>query len=205
MKLGKMKWVQICINFELDETKINDEFPDSQFLLENYKIRNRRNRTKNEGGLIEYVGKGLSHKTMKIFQTQESESMFSEITIKNIKWLVLSIYRPRNDSNMNKVFEEMTTSLDMAFKKYENCIIMGNFNIDMNKPDSPACAQLNDFCDIFDLANMINEKTCFSKNYSSSIDLILSNKPSIFQLSHATETGLSDCHKLITTCMKRVC
>ena len=90
----------------------------------------------------------------------------------------------------------------MALKKYENCIIMGDFNIDMDKSDSPACAQLNNFCDIFDLANMINEKTCFSKNHSSRIDLILSNNPSSFQLSHGTKTGLSDCHKLIATCMK---
>ena len=103
---------------------------------------------------------------------------------------------------MNKFFEEMTTSLDMALKKYENCIIMEDFYIDMDKPDSPGYAQLNSFCDIFDLANMINEKTCFTKNHSSRIDLILSNKPSSFQLSHATEAGLSDCHKLATTCME---
>ena len=45
--------------FVLVETKINDEFPDSQFLLENYKIRSRRDRTKNEGGFIEsMLGKG---------------------------------------------------------------------------------------------------------------------------------------------------
>ena len=79
---------------------------------------------------------------------------------------------------------------------------MGDFDIDIDKPDSSPCSQLNNFCDIFDLANMINEKTCFSKNHSSRIDLILSNKPSSFQLSHATETGLSDCQKLITTCMR---
>ena len=45
--------------FVLVETKINDEFPDSQFLLETYKIRSRRDRTKNEGGFIEsMLGKG---------------------------------------------------------------------------------------------------------------------------------------------------
>ena len=97
--------------FVLAETKINDEFPDSQFLLESYKIRNRRDRTKTYGGgSIDYVRKGL-HKTMKIFQTKESETVFSKITIRNIKWLAVSIYRPPNDSNKNKFFEEMTTFL----------------------------------------------------------------------------------------------
>ena len=77
---------------------------------------------------------------MKIFQFKKSESIFSEITIKNIKRLVVSIYRPPNDSNMIKFFKEMTTSLDMALKEYKNCIIMGDFNIDRDKPDSPACS-----------------------------------------------------------------
>ena len=51
----------------------------------------------------------------------------------------------------------MTTSIDMALRKYGNCIIIGDFDIDMDKPDSPACAQLNDFCDIFDFANTNNK------------------------------------------------
>ena len=165
--------------------------------------------------MIEYVRKELPHKTTKIFQTKESELVFSKITIINIKWLVVSIYRPPNDSNINKSFAEWGKirtrknavfghfSRSDALKNYEICIIMGDFNFDMDNPDLPVCAQLIDFCDIFDLANMINEKTCF-RNHSSRIDLILSNKPSSFQLFHATETGLSECHKLITTCMKAI-
>ena len=63
-------------------------------------------------------------------------------------------------------------------------------------------AQLNDFCDTFGLTNMIKEKTCFTKNHSSRIDLILSNKPSSFQLSHAIEARLSNCHEPIATSLK---
>ena len=63
--------------FVLAEAKINDEFSDSQFLFGYYEIRNRRDRTKYGGGLIEYVRKRVSQKTMKIFQTKESESIFS--------------------------------------------------------------------------------------------------------------------------------
>ena len=100
---------------------------------------------------------------MEIFQTKESEPILSEITIKNIKWLVFIIYRTPNDSNVNKFFEEMTISLDMVFKKYKNCIIMGDFNIHMDKPYLPAYAQLNDICDTFDLANMIEKKLVSSK------------------------------------------
>lgn len=62
-----------------------------------------------------------------------------------------------------KFFEEMVTFIDIALKKYENCIIIGDFTIDMDNPDSLPYAHLNNFCDIFDFANMINEKGCFIK------------------------------------------
>ena len=39
-------------------------------------------------------------------------------------------------------------------------------------------------------------------NHKSTIDLILTNKPRSFQITNVTETGISDCHKLITTFMK---
>ena len=35
----------------------------------------------------------------------------------------------------------------MALKKYEICIIKGDFNIDKDKPDSLVYAELNDFCE----------------------------------------------------------
>ena len=104
--------------FVLSETKINGDFPDSRSFLENYEIRNRKDKTKKGDGMIECVRKGLPHKTIKIFKTKESESIFSEITIKNIKWLAVSIYRPPDESNINKLFEERTTSLDMTLKKH---------------------------------------------------------------------------------------
>ena len=39
-------------------------------------------------------------------------------------------------------------------------------------------------------------------NHKLTIDLILSNKPRSFQITNVTETGVCDCHKLITTFMK---
>ena len=37
------------------------------------------------------------------------------MTIENINWLIVSIYRLPKDSDMKKFFEAMNTSLDMAF------------------------------------------------------------------------------------------
>ena len=39
-------------------------------------------------------------------------------------------------------------------------------------------------------------------NHKLTIDLILTNKPRSFQITNVTETGVRDCHKLITTFIK---
>ena len=79
---------------------------------------------------------------------------------------------------------------------------MGDFNTDTKKDNSIPCDKLEEFCDTFNLANLVKSETCFINNHKSTIDLILTNKQRSFQITNVTETGVSDCHKLFTTFMK---
>ena len=45
--------------FVQSETKLDHSFPSAQFYIENFEIRNRRDRDDNGGGLIEFVRKGF--------------------------------------------------------------------------------------------------------------------------------------------------
>ena len=78
---------------------------------------------------------------------------------------------------------------------------MGDFNIEM-KSKSFGYFKLDEFCDLFNLTNLIKSETCFTKNHKSLIDLFLTNTPLPFQKTYVSETGLSDYHKLITTFFK---
>ena len=78
---------------------------------------------------------------------------------------------------------------------------MGDFNID-TKCKNIGTDKLEEFCDAFNLKNLVKSETCFTKDNKSLIDLILTNKPLSFQRTQVTETGLSDYHKLITTFFK---
>ena len=79
---------------------------------------------------------------------------------------------------------------------------MGDFNIDTKKENSTAYDKLEEFCDSFNLTNLVKSETCFMYNHKSTIDLILTNKPRSFQITNVTNTSVSDSHKLITTFMK---
>ena len=64
---------------------------------------------------------------------------------------------------------------------------------------------LKKFSHIFchNASNIVKEKTCLKTlDNPSCIDLIITNKPGCFQNTVVTTTGLSDCHKFVTTVSK---
>ena len=117
--------------FDLSKTKINPSFLTAQFTIDNYEIKARRDRNCNGGGLIEYVRMGRISSRLKEYETPHSENICLEITISKKKWLYISIYRPPEANNLDSFFEELNTCLTKACCKYENFVIMGDFNTDV--------------------------------------------------------------------------
>ena len=172
----------------LSKTKLEDSFPSAKFSIPDYVIRAGRDRHKNGGGLIEFVKEGLICKRLKNFESNTSQCICSEITISKRKWLCFSIYRPPFNENLDIFFEELTNSLSKASESYEHFIIMGDFNIDVTNR-GVEFDKLDEFCDLFNLTNLITSPTCFTKTHKSTIDLILTNKESCSQKAKVTETG----------------
>ena len=137
--------------FVLSETKLNDSF--FFFLFWNFEIRNRRDRDNNGGGLIEFVREGFNIKKIKEYEARVSETIASEFTISKKKWFYLSVYRPPTSTNLDIFFEELTNSLSKAVNTYGNLIVMGDFNIDLNKTDCIGFGKVEEFCDNFNLTN----------------------------------------------------
>ena len=56
----------------ISETKLDSSFSSAQFHIVDYEIRNRRDRSKNGGGLTEFVKKGIITKRLKDLETNLS-------------------------------------------------------------------------------------------------------------------------------------
>ena len=95
----------------------------------------------------------------------------------------------------------MNEVISKALCKHENLIVMGDFDIDIKSSNSDK-DKLENFCDLFNLTNLVHSETLFMKNNKSIIDLILTNQPLHFQKMHVVETGLSDYHKMISAFFK---
>ena len=111
-------------------------------------------------------------------------------------------YRPPSENNKSMFFTEMTDTLDKAVNKYENIFIAGDLNIDINIKNKDTNNYLYDLIDTFSLKNLVSSKTCYKTTCGSTLDIMLTNKSRSFQKTSTVATGLSDCHKMVVTCLK---
>ena len=91
----------------------------------------------------------------------------------------------------------VSRELDKLLANNENFLILGGFN------SVTSDKSMREFCEMYDLINLLNEATCYKNPHNPSIDVIFTNKKESFQNSMALETGLSDYHKMIITVLKR--
>ena len=118
------------------------------------------------------------------------------LSTRKTKWLVSCSYNP-NKNNINKNLEILSTKLALYSSKYENIIIIGDFNVGVDN------ILMQTFCNTYDLASLIKNPTFFKNPESPTcIDLILTTKPRSFQHSSVVETGLPDFHRIIVTLIK---
>ena len=62
---------------------------------------------------------------------------------------------------------------------------------------------MNDFCNVYNLSNLVKEPTCYKNpDNPSCIDLFLTNRPKCFQSTVTMETGISDFQKMLDTVLK---
>ena len=68
-------------------------------------------------------------------------------------------------------FDELAISLSKASESYENFIVMKDFNIGVTNKGTEF-RKLDEFCDLFNLTNLVTSPMCFTKTHKSTIDLI---------------------------------
>ena len=104
----------------------------------------------------------------------EIESICVEVNLDKIKWLICGSYKPPSLNN-NTFQDNCDLTLDKAFNKYDNIMIIGDLNFNMLEKTNSQC--LNNVCDIFSLDNIIDTPTYFPSNSKPTLsDVILTNK-----------------------------
>ena len=123
------------------------------------------------------------------------ELMAFELYQSKRKWLLLGIYKPPSQ-NVIEFLNRIALIIDYYLQTDENILAIGDFNLSVDN------SHLEAFMQAYDFSSLIKKPTCYQSITPSCIDLILTNRKSLFKLSNNFETGLSDHHKLVCTILK---
>ena len=199
---NKFEGLKLLVQGKIDilvisETKLDDTYTTSQFMIEGFSRPFRADRNAHGGGLIIYVRDDIPCKLLKNQKLPRNvEAIFIELNLKNNKWLLMGGYNPHKD-NISYFLSHISKEIDANMNNYDNLILLGDFNAGNSD------LSLNEFCEMYTLKHLITEPTCYkNQNNPSIIDIILTNRKRSFHDSQTIETGLSDHHKMIITVLK---
>ena len=166
-------------------------------MIDSFKAAFRRDRNKNASGLLVYARDELPIRQVNDYNfPADIEAIAIEINLRKQNWLLFCLYRPPSQCQQ-LFFSEIEKGLDFFSSKYDNIILMGDFNCEMNENNV-----IKDFADSYDCYNLVKSPTCFKSDSPCFIDLILTNRKHNFKNTITAETGLSDFHAMIITVLK---
>ena len=170
------------------ETKIDDSFPMNEFSIDGYNTPIRVDRNNNGRGIVLYIRADIPFKKINNTLPSDIESLFYEIKLCNKKWLLFLGYNP-GKANISYFLNHVGRNIDSLIGLYDNIMVIGDFNSQIEE------TSLKEFCDTYNLENLIEEPTCFKNPCNPTlIDIVLTNRVNFFKNSSFIETGISDYH-----------
>ena len=160
--------------------------------MKGFSVPYRYNRYGKDDGFLLYIREDTQYKLLISKSKCNTETLSVAVNLRKRKWFLNCSYNPHQNLILNHL-ECLNRLIDERSSSFDNVVFIGDFNVSTNHNS------MINFCDLTGL-DFINVPTC-CKNFDNptSIDLILTNRPSYFQRSTVFETGLSDFHLLTTT------
>ena len=181
--------------FAVSETWLTKNTPKSRYILNNFNIFRSDRLNKRGGGLCIYVRNNYTCKKILMPKSTDlAEMLWVEVSTKKAKIAVGVFYKPPKIPHA--CFEKVFDNLLYIYTKYQNTILLGDFNVNMLVPDSPEVNSLNNFIiEPFDLKQLIKTPTRITQSSRTLIDLILVSREENVLFSGCCDApGISDHH-----------
>ena len=149
----------------LTETKLDETFTTSAFLIECSSSPFRLDRNRKGGGTFIYVMSDIPSQLLTKYSfPNDIEGLLIEINFRKSKWLLFGTYHPPSQ-NEQYCFGCLDKALDV-YSSYEKVILTGDFKAQENECVSDS------FLYQHDLTNLVEEGTCYKNPRNPScIDL----------------------------------
>ena len=162
----------ICIA----ETKLNDQYPNSELAIDGFKPPFRKDRLiNNGGGLLVYIKNSICCKRQHDLEDDYCENIWLEVQSLRKRFLIGLFYRPPNSTI--EFWDALESNIEKASELNLDLLILGDFNQDILNLN-PNC-QFFRIMSKFNLQNIIKEPTRITPTTSTCLDLIMTNHQSV--------------------------
>ena len=178
--------------FAASETNIRPNTPESLYNFEGFNYYGS-NRKKGTLGVGLFIHDTIESKRIRTnYKESQPEMVFVECKFRKTVLLVGVIYKSPGVSY--KSYGDITESIAGITTKYDRVILLGDYNINFLRPDTPETKFFKtNILEQFGLEQVITKPTRISKNSRSLIDLIVVNNPGMVKHNDVVEfPGLSD-------------
>ena len=139
--------------FLISESKLDDSFPEGQFIIDGYHAPFTFDRHGNAGGLLLYVREDIRAKVLHS-DFPAAESFSAEIILHKKRWLINCSYNPLRN-NICRHLEVVSKTLYSYYSKFENVIFLGDFNAGVLE------TPMTSFCESYNLKSIVKQPNCF--------------------------------------------
>ena len=110
----------------ISETKLDESFPVSQFLIRGFENTIRLNRSSSVGEIILYIKEGIPFKLLESnFLSANTEVFLVKVKINKKKSLLCCSYNPHTPL-IQKHMNKLGKALDIYLHKYNHILLIGN-------------------------------------------------------------------------------
>jgi len=188
----------------LTETKIDASYPNSQFKINGYNMY-RNDRKKGGGGIIAYFSSKLPTKRLKLNRKYNTfETLVVQSKLGRYESIVIGIYRPPKCVEKDyyiKLEEDLNDIISWASLQTELVVVTGDLNLNRLNTESREGKILKDVEDIHGFSCLIDKPTRITESSQTLLDIILTNKPELFDEHGVYDPGISD-HAMVYGIMK---
>ena len=156
----------------ISETKIDERFPQGNFLIDGFSSPYRLDRDSKGGGIMLYIRQDIPSNFV-ASDNKPIESLYVELNLQNVKMLINCSYN-RHKADIGNHLAALNSFLDVHSTKYEKIVIMGDFNVEIDDP------KMQTFCEVYNFKSLIKQPTCYKNPVKPPcIDLMLTNIPNV--------------------------
>ena len=169
------------------ETWFNAETPESDTVLENYKLPYRCDRVgRIGGGVAIYIKNEIYSEELTNLGNNIVESIWVKIHVKGVDILFGLFYRPPDSEH--DIWDHINNSIDNAKNtNIDRIIVCGDFNEDQLNPRK---YNIKDICLQNSFFQIISDPTYYYESSASLLDLILISDPDLIMFSEVGENVL---------------